>query len=630
MTALLEVDHLSVRFAEGGADALRDVSLRVELGETVAVVGETGAGKSTLALAIAGLVHPPDAVGSVRFDGQELLGATPDALRGIRWQRIAIALQGAPFNPVMRVGDQIAEPVTQVTGASRASARGLAQRVADEFHVDRALLDRYPHQLSGGQRCSASLAMAMVLDPELVILDEPTQGLDAALAVEMMEAIDAAVRRRGAALVVITHDLSLASRLTDRTMVLYAGAVAEQGTTAKVLGSPRHPYTYALVNAYPVMTTTKDLRPIRGRPADSRAIPSGCAFHPRCTQAADICRREIPELRDSAGREVACHFGGVKTLLEARGLEKAFQEEKRTVVALQNASLTLREGEAVGVIGASGSGKTTLARIIAGHLAADQGELSLEDAPIDVTRRGSRHPRAIQLVMQDPWDALSPRLTVAELVREPLDIDGTLPRGERDDLVAGALSSVGLPPAGTFLGSRAHQLSGGQLQRVALARALVLAPKVLVADEPTSMLDPSEQARLLVVLRERQVEMGLGLLLISHDMALVRKVCDRIAVIDRGQVVEEGASNVVSTAPHSEAGRRLIHSAPTLAPGGEEQGRESGTGGGEDEQRLGAADRPAEVSAVQRGGGDGGGAGIVRASTVLDPGGAAAHHPAPD
>ena len=630
MSALLEVEHLSVRFEEGGADALRDVSLQVERGERVAVVGETGAGKSTLALAIAGLVQPPDARGSVRFDGEELLGAAPDALRAIRWKRVAIALQGAPFNPVMRVGDQIAEPVTHVMGSSRAGARELADRVADEFHVDRRLLDRYPHQLSGGQRCNASLAMAMVLDPELVILDEPTQGLDAALGVQLMGAIEDAVRRRGSSLVVITHDLSLASHLAQQAMVLYAGSVAEQGSAGRVLGAPRHPYTYALVNAYPVMTTTKDLRPIRGRPADSRAIPQGCAFHPRCTQAADICRREIPELRPSANRQVACHFGGLKTLLEARSLEKTFEEDKQTVFALRDASLTLREGEAVGVIGASGSGKTTLARIIAGHLAADSGELSLEDAPIDVTRRGNRHPRAIQLVMQDPWDALSPRLTVAELVREPLDIDGTLPREEREELVSGALLSVGLPPGGSFLTSRAHQLSGGQLQRVALARALVLAPKVLIADEPTSMLDPSEQARLLVVLRERQVEMGLGLLLISHDMALVRKVCDRIAVIDGGQVVEEGPSNLVSTAPASEAGRRLIHSAPTLAPGGEEQGRESGTGGGDHEQLLGAADRPAEISAGRRGRRGGGGGGFLRTRGVVDPRGAAPHEAAPD
>ena len=630
MTPLVSVDGLSVHFGAGGADALRDVSLQVDRGETLAIVGETGAGKSTFALAIAGLVHPPDATGSVRFDGKELLGAPSDELRAIRWRRIAIALQGAPFNPVMRIGEQIAEPVSQVAGASKAAAKERALRAADEFHVAPELLDRYPHQLSGGQRCNASLAMAMVLDPDLVILDEPTQGLDAELAVAAMGAIGAAVERRGSALIVITHDLSLASHLTDQTMVLYAGAVAEQGATALVLGSPRHPYTHALVNAYPVMTTTKDLRPIRGRPADSRAIPSGCAFHPRCTQAADICRNELPLLQHSEDRDVACHFGGLKTLLEARSIDKQFRQDKHAITALRNASLTLHEGEAMGVIGSSGSGKTTLARIIAGHLEADAGDLVLEGSPLDVTRRGARDPRAIQLVMQDPWDALSPRLTVAELVREPLDIEGALPTNERERLVAESLESVGLPPAGEFLKSKAHQLSGGQLQRVALARALIVRPKVLIADEPTSMLDPSEQARLLVVLRERQVEMGVGLLLISHDMALVRKVCDRIAVVDRGQIVEEGPSNIVSTTPASAAAQRLIHSAPTLAPGGRQQGRERGSGGGDHEQLVGAADRPAEVSAVRRRSRDGGGAGVVRAGGIADAGGAAAHHPSPD
>jgi peptide/nickel transport system ATP-binding protein len=263
---------------------------------------------------------------------------------------------------------------------------------------------------------------------------------------------------------------------------------------------------------------------------------------------------------------VACHFGGLKTLLSAQGVGKTFASGRGQITALQGVSLSLREGEAVGLIGPSGSGKSTLARILTGHLAPDAGHVVLEGSTLVTSWRGDARARRrrVQLVMQDPWDALSPRMTVAELVREPLDLASKEDRGQREVAVGEALESVGLPSAGAFLGARTHELSGGQLQRVALARALVLRPKLLVADEPTSMLDASEQARLLVVLRERQAEMGLGLIFVSHDMAVVRKVTDRIVVLEAGRVVEEGPSHLVSTSPVSVTGRRLIDAAPAL------------------------------------------------------------------
>jgi peptide/nickel transport system ATP-binding protein len=269
---------------------------------------------------------------------------------------------------------------------------------------------------------------------------------------------------------------------------------------------------------------------------------------------------------------VACHFGGLKQLLAAEGVTKTYRGRGDAVAALHGVSLELREGESVGIVGPSGSGKTTLARILTGHLVPDAGEVVLEGTPLPMTWRGEARAlrRRIQLVMQDPWDALSPRLTVEELVREPLDVvrtkDGQGQSREPAEAVAEALDGVGLPASGTFLSARIHELSGGQLQRVALARALVAGPKVLVADEPTAMLDASEQARLLVVLRERQVEMGLGLVFVSHDVALVRKVTDRIVVLDAGQVVEEGPSHIVSSAPVSLTTRRLIDAAPAFAP----------------------------------------------------------------
>ncbi len=554
MAALLEVSDLRVRFAED-IEALRGVNFTLEHGESLTVVGESGAGKSTLAHCLVGLVGAPQATGSVRLTGRELIGATPERLRALRWSTAAIALQSVPFNPVVTVGRQLAEPLREKGEMSRAEAAVRVAQLARELSLDPALLECYPHELSGGEKRRAMLAMVLALDPELVILDEPTAGLDPGARRELIDRVSALARDRGFALLTISHDLSAAAQMGERCMVLYAGEAMEAGASSLVIGAPAHPYSRALLNAYPAMSTTKDLRPIRGHAPDPRAVLSGCPFHPRCTQAEAVCEAEHPPLSPSRERLVACHFGGVRQLLRAVDLHMTFRRGGRAAAALQGVSFELAEGEAVGLVGPSGSGKTTLARILAGHLAPDSGELVLEGA---AGARAMR--RRIQLVMQDPWDALSPRLDVEELVREPLDV-GFGEAGDarqRAAAVASILESVGLPPSGAFLRARAHELSGGQLQRIALARALIGRPKLLVADEPTSLLDASEQARLLVILRELQVEMGLALVLVSHDMAVVRKVTDRIVVLDGGRVVEEGRSEVVSADPRSLTARRLV------------------------------------------------------------------------
>jgi len=564
--SLLEVTDLAVCYGSE-VQALRGVTFTLERGESLAIVGESGSGKSTLAQCLAGLIQPPEARGSVRVDGVELLGASEDALRAVRWSTVALALQGSPFNPVATVGDQVAEPLRDRLGMGGREARARAGELATEVLLDPDLLDRYPHQISGGQRRRAALAMVLALDPAVVVLDEPTAGLDPATRHELVQRVVRLAEEKGFALVVISHDLPDAASLAVRTMVLYAGEVMEDGATTRVISEPAHPYSWALVNAYPVMTTTKDLRPIRGRPPDPRSVPPGCPFNPRCTQAESVCTEVRPELVMSRDRRVLCHFGGLKTLLSAHDVTKAFGRGRHAVPALAGVSLTVREGESVGIVGPSGSGKSTLARILAGHLPLDSGRVVLEGEALPDTWRGADRlrRRRIQLVMQDPADALSPRLTVEDLVGEPLVVVGA-PAGARRTAVAEALDSVGLPSTGSFLEARTHELSGGQLQRIALARALVCQPKVLVADEPTAMLDASEQARLLVVLRERQVEMGLGLILVSHDLASVRKVTDRMVVLDEGRVVEEGPSSVVSTSPQSATARLLVDASPAFRP----------------------------------------------------------------
>ena len=561
---LVEVADLAVCF-DGGVDALRGVTFSLDRGESMAIVGESGSGKSTLAHCLAGLIQPPAARGSVRVDGLELLGASDEALRSVRWSTVALALQGSPFNPVVTVGDQVAEPLRDRLGMGAREARSRAAELAQEVLLDPGLLDRYAHQLSGGQRRRAALAMVLTLDPGLIVLDEPTAGLDPATRQDLVKRIVRLAAEKGFALVVISHDLPDAASMADRTMVLYAGEVMEDGATARVISEPAHPYSWALVNAYPVMTTTKDLRPIRGLPPDPRAVPPGCPYNPRCTQAEPICVEVRPELVHSRDRLVLCHFGGLKTLLSAEGVTKSFGRGRHAVQALSGVSVSVREGESVGVVGPSGSGKSTLARILAGHLALDSGRVELMGEPLPTSWRGADRlrRRRIQLIMQDPADSLSPRLSVEDLVAEPLDVVGAngVDRGAE---VAGALESVGLPSRGSFLRAYIHQLSGGQLQRIALARALVARPKVLVADEPTAMLDASEQARMLVVLRERQIEMGLGLIYVSHDLASVRKVADRIVVLDEGKVVEEGPSAVVSTTPQSATARLLVDASPAF------------------------------------------------------------------
>jgi peptide/nickel transport system ATP-binding protein len=566
--ALLEVEDLRVRFG-GEVDAVRGVSFSLRAGESLAIVGESGSGKSTLALCLLGLIQPPDVSGSVRLSGQELMGASKAVLRSLRWSTAALALQGSPFNPVATVGSQVAEPLRDRSSMSRSQARQRVSDLADEVALDPDLLDRYPHQLSGGERRRAALAMTLALDPQLVILDEPTAGLDPATRHDVVAAIHKLATQRGFALVVISHDLPDAARLAQRAIVLYAGEAMEDGDSQLVMTEPAHPYSWALINAFPVMSTTKDLRPIRGVAPDPRAVPPGCPFHPRCTQAEAQCREARPSMLASRGRSVYCHFGGLKELLSASGLSKTFRSGNRETHALDDVSFSLREGQSVGIIGPSGSGKSTLARILTGHLAPDSGRVLLEGTELPASWRGGAAKamrRRIQLVMQDPADALSPRLTVEALVREPLDLGDDMPMADRKKAVAEMLAAVGLPSSGSFLEAHSHELSGGQLQRVALARALVLRPKLLVADEPTAMLDASEQARLLVVLRERQVEMGLGLILVSHDMAVVRKMVDRIVVLDHGRVVEEGPSEEVSVVPTSATAARLVASAPAFMP----------------------------------------------------------------
>lgn len=567
---LLSVRDLHVHFAQTDAPvrAVDGVSFDLAAGEALAIVGETGSGKTTIGRALLGL-HPPDSTrGSIRLADRELVGLDEKDWQPIRWRRIAMAVQhpGSGFDPVYRLGEQIAEPLREHLGLSPSQAAERAAVLGEWVGLEPRHLRAYPHQLSGGEKQRAMLAMALSCQPQVLIVDEPTSGQDVLSRARLIELLRQV--RQKMALIVISHDLAAAAMVAHRIAVLYAGKLAEVGAAREVLEQPRHPYTWGLLNAYPNMTTARDLRGIRGRAPDPSDPPGGCRFHPRCTQAVDVCRQADPPLVEAGGRLIACHLGGLQTLLQARHLRKAFSTNGNggSVTAVRGASLEVYEGEVVALVGETGSGKTTLGRLLVGLLEADGGRVIFEGRDLaDVNGRARKAlRRRVQFIAQDPFDAVSPRMTVAEIVREPLTVQKMGTAAERDEKVCDALRAVGLPTDPAFLARCAHEVSGGQLQRVAIARALVLDPKLIVADEPVSMLDASEQAKVINLLKEIQNERGMGLLLVSHDLALVRKVADRILVMRRGEIVEGGPTNRVVTRPLHDYTRALLGAAPAL------------------------------------------------------------------
>lgn len=576
MDELLDIRDLAVSYPVSSgatARALQGVSFAVRRGEALGIVGESGSGKTTLALTLLGLTPTARIAGEVRFDGHPLPLGDEAAMRAIRWRRIALAFQasGSAFDPVYPVGDQVVEPLVAHLGLSAAEARRRALALWADVDLPPDRFAHFPHQLSGGEKQRAMLAMALACEPELLIVDEPTSGLDVLTRRHILELLRTVRARRGLTLIIISHALDDIAGLADRTLVLYAGRIAELDATGLVLDEPRHPYTVGLVNAYPRLDRAKDLWGIRGQPPDALDPPGGCPFHPRCTQAIARCAIEVPPLAPHDGRLLACHLGGLQTLLDVRGLSKSFPGGP---VAVRGASLTVREGEVVALVGQTGSGKSTLARCLIGLHEPDAGEVFCEGRNLRALRgealRVAR--RRVQLIFQDPYEALSPRLTVLELVREPLDIQRLGDRAARDTRARAALADVRLPTTPAFLAKHAHELSGGQLQRIAIARALVLEPKLLVADEPVAMLDPSEQARVLRLLKDVQNERGMGLLLISHDLALVRKVADRIAIMHRGVIVETGPSHRIIDRPEHPYTRVLLAAAAQLGVAGNRAG----------------------------------------------------------
>jgi peptide/nickel transport system ATP-binding protein len=589
---LLGIKNLSVvyRDEDHGIQALEDVSLEIKAGECCALVGESGSGKTTLGKACLGLL-PANAeqAGQVLLDGQEIDFSDENALNRLRWKRLSMVFQdgAASLNPVHRLIDQVAEPIIRGEGRGRVKARRQAARFLEVMGLPKEYHTRYPHQLSGGQVQRGLLAMAMVLDPAVIILDEPTSALDA-LSKGFVAKIIREAKGRGKALLLITHDLEFAMHNAEAMAVLYLGQIMETLPASEMLSNPLHPYTMVLGRSYPSMSTARDLGGIRGDAfyrivhqhghadvaqyrhahiqirasshSEGHAPPTGCLFQDRCTQAIGPCTEGVVALEEVRDHTVRCLRRGIVNMLELTGVAKRYGK----TTALNSVDLNLRAGELLAVVGETGSGKTTLAMIAAGVIKPDQGRRMFFGRDMDEWMNKDRKSLAhkIGVIYQNPAEAISHRFSVYEAVAEPLTIQGERnDRKEGTEVVKSILADVHLSTDDDFLGRYPHELNMGALQRVCLARALVLSPSMIIADEPTSSLDPSVQAKVLKLLLDLQIERGLTMLFVSHDIGVARKISDRMGVMLAGQIVEIGPSPLVINRPLHPYTRLLVDSA---------------------------------------------------------------------
>jgi peptide/nickel transport system ATP-binding protein len=584
----LSVENLDLAYQVRGRDVpvLRSLSFRIAPGEAYGLVGESGCGKSSAALAAVRYLPANGRVlgGRILVGGRDLYALDEEALRKLRASEVSMVYQdpGRALNPSMRVGEQVAEIFRlQGLGPREAMDRAVDMLALTQIADPKSVADRYPHLLSGGMQQRVAIAMALSINPRLLILDEPTTGLDATVEAEILELIARIRAELGTALLLISHNLAVVAGMCDRVGVLYAGALVEEGPTRQVFDSPRHPYTVGLMRCLVRPGRRKDqgrLDTIPGFPPGAGAKISGCLFHPRCGNATELCVAEPPPPVDLAGRVSRCHYpdqapsvpraapdeapagltGRGPPILQVRGLGKTFGK----VRAVHDLSFDLRAGETLGLVGESGSGKTTLARLLLGLVAPDAGAVVELDGEALGPKRRPDQRKALQIVFQNPDSALNPAHSVRRLVGRVLARLAGVPRGERAARLVELTRSVQL--ADRYLELKPRQLSGGLKQRVAIARAFAGGPRIVVCDEPTSALDVSVQAAILNLLAELQARREVAYLFISHDLAVVRYLSDRIAVLYLGRLMEIGPSERVFSGPHHPYTAALLSAAPSL------------------------------------------------------------------
>ena len=604
-TALIQVEDLALSYRQqiGWQPVLHGVSFTIKRGEAFGLVGESGCGKSTVALQLLGYRHPASRVdaGRVLFKGQDLLRLRRVQLDGLRGSQISFVPQNptTALNPGIRVGSQVAEILI---AHGRATDREVAlARTADLFALvglpePRKLLTRYPHQLSGGQQQRVCIAMALACDPQLVVLDEPTTGLDVTTQEQIIELLIDLRARLGMSMLYVTHDLGVLGQIADRIGVMYAGHMVEIAPTAELFGCPRHPYTRGLIASVPRIDQPRGrpMLPLRGLLRRDE-LPPGCPFQPRCDFAEPSCALHRQTLDDVAARhEVACQRWRQLSFPAAGGEAGEPQADGSVIgssvlainnvtlaygspgsrffkfggaayfVAVRNLSFAIAQGETFALVGESGSGKSTVARAVSGLLEPSAGELRLKDQILRglVKQRSGEQRRQIQYVFQNPDASLNPRARIGAILARPLELFFQLSRAVIQERVAQVLSDTRLDAG--YAERYPDQLSGGERQRVAIARALVAEPELLICDEVLSALDVSVQANILELLRRLRERHRVAMLFISHDLAVVRQLADQVGVIYHGQLMEMGNAAAVFSAPFHPYTYSLILAVPSL------------------------------------------------------------------
>ena len=581
----LAVRDLEIRLESGNAEVVSDVSFTVNAGEVLGVVGESGSGKTTVALALLGYARRGLRItsGEILLDGSNLLRESSQGLRDIRGSRVSYVPQdpASALNPTLKIGTQLKEALTSHPG----SVENVADRVSEvlrevRMDADPEMLHRYPHQLSGGQQQRFAIAMAFACRPSLIVLDEPTTGLDVSSQRYVLETIKNLCKSYGVAAVYVSHDLAVVGGLVSQVAVMYAGRIVELGATRRVFDCPTHPYTRGLLAAAPSPERAEVLSGIDGQPPRPGRRPSGCSFAPRCPFVAESCLNEAPRPVEVGGVIVRCHraletrvaarerviVGAVPPsdsvpLLTLRGVSASYGPQQ----ILHDVNFELQPERCIAVVGESGSGKTTLARCIVGLHSNWSGEMEFSGHELrpGAKARTKDVLRRVQYVFQNPYTSLNPRKTVGQVLSQPLEHFFSLDSHSRDDRVEEVLRDVSLDTS--FIHRYPDQLSGGERQRVAIARALIVKPDVLVCDEVTSALDVSVQAVIIELLRTLQQQQNLSMIFITHNLALVRSIAQSALVLREGRAVEAGTVEQILEHPRHPYTIGLIDDVPRLA-----------------------------------------------------------------
>ncbi|WP_417034447.1 ABC transporter ATP-binding protein [Comamonas kerstersii] len=561
-TPVLRVRNLSVTFDthKGPVHVLHDVSFDIWPGEILGVVGESGAGKSMTGSAITGLIEHPGRIsgGTVELQGQRIDQLRGEDLRRIRGKRIGTIFQDplTSLNPVYTVGWHLVETIRTHLPVSEKEAEARALALLEEVEIPHAKerMGQYPHQFSGGMRQRVAIALALCAEPELIIADEPTTALDVSVQAQIIQLLRKVCKERGAAAMLITHDMGVIAETADRVMVMYHGRVLETGHVRQVLDAPRDPYTQVLMAAIPSVHQRVERLPVPevGGGQVAKAVP----WTPKPADPAAAVSRPLVEVKDLC-KEYDLSGGWLARVLA--------RQDKKILKAADHVSFNIRKGTTFGLVGESGSGKSTVARMIAGLTRPTSGTILFDGVDKwSAAAQTVAMRRRFQMIFQDPYASLNPRWTVEQLIAEPLVVLGiTQSKEETAERVQQALHRVRMKPDDAK--KYPHQFSGGQRQRIAVARALASRPEFIICDEPTSALDVSVQAQVLNLMRDLQEEFGLTYLLISHNLAVIRHMCDDIGVMQRGQLVEVGDAQAVLDDPQHQYTKDLMAAIPDIA-----------------------------------------------------------------